>query len=219
MDWNHIPTFFLMALVVEVSPGPNFLLIIKTVTTAGRVSAIANITGFSTAFMLHGALSIFGVSVILSSSASLFFTVKLLGAAYLCYLGIQVLRELAASKRLLSSTPMYDLPALPPPLGSQSLIRGWREGFITNCLNPKISMFYLAVFPQFIGTASYATADSYFLVMIHIFVNAIWFFLVTIFITRLLQAAKSDKLVHFFKIFSGVALIGFGAFFAVSAAS
>jgi len=217
MDWNHIPTFFLMALVVEVTPGPNFLLITKTVPTAGRMSAIANISGFSTAFLLHGSLSIFGISVILTSSETLFFTVKLLGASYLCYLGTQVIQEALVSKFPMSSTPFgLGLNPLLPSIVRQSFIHGWREGFITNCFNPKISLFYLAVFPQWIGTGRYAITESFILVIIHIMVNAIWFLIVAVLIAHLLQAAQSNKLVYFFKLFSGIMLLGFGIFFAVS---
>jgi len=216
MDWTHFPTFFFMALIVEVSPGPNFMLIAKTVPTAGRISAIANISGFSTAFMLHGGLSIFGFSVILTSSASLLFAVKLIGAAYLCYLGARVLWDLLDTEPVEPLVPICDLAPALSSIDYRSLIRGWREGFIQNCLNPKISMFYLTVFPQFVGKENYAKTDSYFLVFIHIIVNAVWFLLVTVSIAHLLQAVRSNRLVLSLKIFSGIALIGFGAFFALS---
>jgi len=152
MEWSHLLSFFAIALVIEVSPGPNFLLIAKTVPTAGRTAATANISGFATAFLLHGALSIFGFSIVLSSSESLFFTVKILGAAYLCYLGVQALLEARPrlAKRPVLSSAVVDIDlagpvSSQPTLIQQSLARGWREGFITNCLNPKISIFYLAV--------------------------------------------------------------------------
>lgn len=227
MDWWHILTFAAIALGIEVSPGPNFLLIMKTVPIAGRRSAYANIVGFANAFLLHGALSIFGFSVILASSASLFMTVKVLGAAYLCFLGIQAVRDARARlqrppMRFASASVDIDLVGPPDPLRlrkHQSFRRGWQEGFITNCLNPKISLFYLSVFPQFIETGRDSVSSSFLLVMIHVAVNALWFVVVAIAVERLVNVARSDRFVNLLKGISGVALIGFGATFAMSAAA
>jgi len=74
-----------------ISPGPNGVLIAKTVPTSGRVAGLANVAGFVTAFYLHGALSILGISLILVQSAMAFAVVKYLGAAYLFWIGAKAL--------------------------------------------------------------------------------------------------------------------------------
>ena len=87
MDLYYLVSFALMAAVIEISPGPNFLLIARSVSTVGRSVALANIPGFSVAFMLHGALSIYGVSAIIQSNPWSLLLIQIAGAAYLLLLG------------------------------------------------------------------------------------------------------------------------------------
>ncbi len=83
--------------------------------------------------------------MILVQSAQLFFIVKMLGAAYLCWIGINALRA-ALKGNGGTAGPV----SVKTPVKLQSLRHAWVEGFLTNALNPKVSMFYLAAFPQFI---------------------------------------------------------------------
>ena len=76
-----------------MSPGPNGVLIAKTVPTSGRGAGFVNIAGFVAAFYVHGALSAFGISLILVKSAEAFFVLKIIGAAYLCWIGLKALRD------------------------------------------------------------------------------------------------------------------------------
>ena len=91
MTLSTILAFVTVAALLVISPGPNGVLIAKTVPTSGKLAGFANVTGFVTAFYIHGAFVLFGLSVILLKSAELFFLVKMLGAAYLCYVGIKAL--------------------------------------------------------------------------------------------------------------------------------
>jgi len=84
MTFVQILTFAFAVSLLVMSPGPNGVLIAKTVPTSGRAAGFANIAGFVTAFYVHGSLSIFGISLLLVHSAQAFLVVKLLGAAYLC---------------------------------------------------------------------------------------------------------------------------------------
>lgn len=93
MDWSQVLSFALVASLLVMSPGPNGVLVAKTVPTSGRMAGMANVAGFVTAFYLHGTLSILGISVILVQSAQAFMIVKFLGAAYLCWIGFKALRD------------------------------------------------------------------------------------------------------------------------------
>ena len=93
MDWANIVSFVFVASLLVMSPGPNGVLIAKTVPTSGRAAGFANVAGFVTAFYVHGALSILGISVLLLQSAQAFFVVKMIGAAYLCWIGLMALRD------------------------------------------------------------------------------------------------------------------------------
>ena len=81
MDWSHIASFALVVALLVMSPGPNGVLIAKTVPTSGRGAGFVNIAGFVAAFYVHGALSAFGISLILVKSAEAFFVLKIIGAA------------------------------------------------------------------------------------------------------------------------------------------
>ena len=202
MDWTHIASFTFVASLLVVSPGPNGVLIARTVPTSGRAAGFANIAGFVSAFYVHGALSILGISVILVQSAQAFMIVKLIGAAYLCWIGIKALREAFHGVR--------PIPAVIPAQRKRTLAIAVGEGFLTNVLNPKVSMFYLAAFPQFIPTGEGAVANAFLLVVIHSLLNIIWFSAMILLITRLKSAAAKGTIQRWLKGVTGAVFIGFG---------
>ena len=184
-----------------MSPGPNGLLIAKTVPLSGKAAGYANIAGFVAAFYLHGALSILGISLVLTRSAELFFIVKILGAAYLCWLGVTALWSAWVKKE--------SAPRAIPPQSRRTLGKAFLEGFLTNALNPKVSMFYLAAFPQFISASDPAGA-AIFLVFIHSAINLIWFSAMVFLFSQLAGAARSQAFQNFLKTATGFVFIGFG---------
>ena len=203
MDWAHIVSFTLVAALLVMSPGPNGVLIAKTVPTSGRAAGFANIAGFVSAFYLHGALSILGISVILVQSAQAFLVVKLLGAAYLCWLGFKALRD-----------AFRGVPAAArvQPTGRQrTLLVAFAEGFMTNALNPKVAMFYLAAFPQFVPVHDGAFSGALLLVVIHSMLNVVWFSAMILLVTRLRGVASSGAAQRWLKGVTGVVFLAFGA--------
>lgn len=202
MDWANIISFTIVAALLVMSPGPNGVLVAKTVPTSGRTAGFANVAGFVTAFYLHGALSILGISVILLQSAQAFFVVKMLGAAYLCWIGFKALYDAFCGDNAVSSVA--------PAKRQRALGAAFVEGFLTNALNPKVSMFYLAAFPQFITTGEGAIASAFFLVMIHSLINAIWFSAMVILFARLMKVAQHGSFQRWLKAVTGVVFIGFG---------
>jgi len=89
MDFIQILSFTFIALLLVISPGPNGLLIAKTVPSQGKKAGFSNVLGFLAAFYLHGALSILGISVLLTKSAEVFLIVKVVGALYLSWIGVK----------------------------------------------------------------------------------------------------------------------------------
>ena len=203
MDWTHIASFALVASLLVMSPGPNGVLIAKTVPTSGRAAGFANIVGFVSAFWVHGALSILGISMILVQSAHAFMIVKLIGAAYLCWIGIKALREALRGIR--------PVPVTSPAARKRTFAIAIAEGFLTNALNPKVSMFYLAAFPQFIPTGEGAVASAFLLVAIHAMLNIIWFSAMILLIFRLKSAvAANGAFQRWLKGVTGAVFIAFG---------
>lgn len=204
MDLNNLITFISVATLLVISPGPNGFLIAKTVPVSGQKAGFANVGGFIAAFYVHGSLSIFGISILLVQSAMAFTIFKMLGAAYLIWIGI---------KALSSVFNQTVVPSSKEPVAKVSKVSvrsAFLEGFVTNVLNPKVSMFYLAAFPQFISLEGSALS-AYALVTAHSVVNLIWFSFMVLALSRLKSAANNPKFKAWLNSITGIVFIGFGA--------
>lgn len=202
MTFLELSAFAVVAALLVISPGPNGVLIAKTVPTSGKAAGFANIAGFFASFYVHGTLSILGISIILVQSAQAFFVVKMLGAAYLIYVGVKALWQ--AWKGV--SAPAH----VPPARRRRTLARAMAEGFLTNALNPKVSMFYLAAFPQFIPANADAAAWAFALVTIHALANVIWFSTLVLLFSTLKGLGGRAWLQRWIKAATGAVFIGFG---------
>ncbi len=203
MDLVQIFGFAIVAALLVMSPGPNGVLIAKTTPTSGKAVAFANIGGFVAAFFVHGTLSIFGISIILVQSAQLFFAVKMVGAAYLVWLGLKALYE--------AWKGVKDVAVIAPARRNRTFAAAVSEGFLTNAFNPKVTMFYLAAFPQFIPEGQAAISSAFFLVTIHVLINVIWFSAMIFLFSRLTAAAQSGAFQRWLKAVTGVVFLSFGA--------
>jgi threonine/homoserine/homoserine lactone efflux protein len=195
--------FAVMAALLIMSPGPNGVLIAKTVPTSGKAAGFANIAGFVVAFFVHGTFAIFGLSVLLLQSAHLFTAVKLAGAAYLVWIGVRALRD--AWRGLPKA-----LTEVKPARRQRTLVKAFGEGFLTNALNPKVAMFYIAAFPQFIPHDSVAPAAAYLLVVVHAALNVAWFGPMVILFERLSRMARNGNVQRWIKGATGAVFVGFG---------
>jgi threonine/homoserine/homoserine lactone efflux protein len=202
MDLQTVMSFTLVAALLVMSPGPNGVLIAKTVPTSGRSAGFANVAGFVAAFYVHGALAILGISLILVQSAQAFFIVKILGAAYLCWIGFKALRDawigFDAAKKIA------------PAKQRRTLSKAFVEGFLTNALNPKVSMFYLAAFPQFMTIGDDATQSAFFPVFIHSMLNLVWFSSMVLLFAQISKAARGQIFQRWLKGVTGLVFVGFG---------
>lgn len=194
--------FIVLAALLVISPGPNGVLIAKTVPSSGRAAGFANIAGFVAAFFVHGSFSILGLSALLVQSATLFEAVKLAGAAYLAWLGLKALRDAWRGR----STVPADVASSRQP---RTLRKAFLEGFLTNALNPKVSMFYLAVFPQLLAPEETPIMAAYGLVAVHAMLNALWFGAMVIVFARLSTLARSGNFERWVKAATGSVFIGF----------
>ncbi len=127
----------------------------------------------------------------------------MLGAAYLCWIGLKALRDAWAGVPVAQSVA--------PAKRQRTLAKAFAEGFLTNALNPKVSMFYLAAFPQFISQTHGAVGASFTLVFVHSALNLIWFSAMVLLFARLTGAARNSTFQRWLKGVTGVVFIGFGA--------
>lgn len=203
MTLSTILAFAAMTALLVMSPGPNGVLIARTVPTSGRAAGFANIAGFVVAFFFHGTFAIFGLSVLLLQSALLFSIVKFAGAAYLIWIGVKALRDAWRDK-------ISAALAVAPARNRRTLLNAFREGFLTNLLNPKVAMFYLAAFPQFIPAGTTSVSAAYLLVCVHAMINISWFAPMVLLFDRLSRAARSGRFQRWIKGLTGAVFIGFG---------
>ena len=142
---HDLALFIVSGLLLNMMPGPDSLLIMLRSGSQGwRAGSVAAL-GIGTGTMVHVLAATLGLSALLSASAELFTVIKLIGALYLVYLGISLLRQRASPAA--STEPSVALPAL-------SYGRIYRQGLLTNVLNPKVALFFLAFVPQFIDPAA-----------------------------------------------------------------
>jgi RhtB (resistance to homoserine/threonine) family protein len=173
---SQVLAFTLLAALMTVSPGADTLLVVRNVLRGGRRDGLATAFGICSGLYVHALLSALGISVILMHSAAAYTALKFAGAAYLVWLGAQSLRSAAREP------PRADAgdasPARVPEWQS------WREGFITNVLNPKVIVFYLALLPQFIDAGDPVLAKSLLLTAIHMVEGIAWFAIVSFLVDR-----------------------------------
>lgn len=201
MTFATLTSFAFVAMLFVMTPGPNGVLILKTVPTSGRLAGFANIAGFAAAFYLHATLAIFGLSALLVRSAEAFLVVKMLGAAYLVYIGLKALFEAWRG----GLKPAVTAPARPRRLRIAAL-----EGFVTNALNPKVALFYLSVFPQFAGSGAGIAEVGYALTTIHALANVIWFSAIVLLLNRTGRLMRSHRFVRTLKASTGFVFLWFG---------
>ena len=190
-------------------PGPDTLFIMTKSASQGWKAGVAASLGICSGVYVHIFAAAFGLSAVLATSATAFVVVKLVGAAYLIYLGWTALRQKTQAN---SDHPLLEQPR-------QSLSTIYRQGFLTNALNPKVALFFLAFVPQFIAADSENTVLA-FIVLGTIFdVNSlIWCVsvaLFTAFASERLQVGQQAK-VWLNKVV-GALFIGLGIRLAVSA--
>jgi threonine/homoserine/homoserine lactone efflux protein len=137
---HDLALFVVSGLLLNIMPGPDSLLIMTRSATQGWRAGSAAALGIGTGTFVHIVAAALGLSAILATSAAAFTVVKLLGAAYILYLAVGML----LSKRRDSDA------ATPPALAPLPLRRIYAQGILTNVLNPKVALFFLAFVPQFI---------------------------------------------------------------------
>ena len=137
---HDLPLFIISGLLLNIMPGPDSLLIMTRSATQGWRAGVAASLGIGTGTLVHIFAAALGLSAVLSTSATAFTVVKLVGAAYILYMAFGLLRSGKAS----GETKAPVLAALP-------YRKIFAQGFLTNVLNPKVALFFLAFVPQFIA--------------------------------------------------------------------
>lgn len=146
---HDLTLFIISGLLLNIMPGPDSLLIMARSATQGWRAGCAAALGIGAGTMVHVTAAAVGLSALLSTSAMAFSAVKWVGAAYIVYVGIGMLR--AKLKAGDGERPDAQAAAAPPAASYRKI---FAQGFLTNVLNPKVALFFLAFVPQFISADS-----------------------------------------------------------------
>lgn len=135
---QHLLTFMLLSYLLILAPGPNVLFVVSRSLQLGRTSGIAAVVGGQTGVYVQVLAVAFGVGAVVERSAAIFTFIRLAGAAYLIFLGVQAIRHRKSLAEILAGRV--------PPASTGRMLR---DGFLVGITNPKAIVFFAAVLPQF----------------------------------------------------------------------
>ena len=182
---THFGTFALAAFVLIITPGNDTLLILTRSITQGKKAGIISALGVGTGSTIHTLLAAFGLSIIISKSLLVFTMIKYTGAAYLVYTGINMIFS--------RSNVINNQQAMKPAFQNTPVML-YRRAILTNLLNPKVAMFFIAFLPQFTD-ASYEYHYLSFIILGLLFTMAGtgWCILLSVFSSRLFVKFNQDS--------------------------
>lgn len=198
IDTNLLLAWSMLALAVTVAPGPDTLLVASHGARTGFRAAIAVVAGIQLGAAWYAWLFGLGLLRFLAAIPALFAVVKILGALYLAWLGAQILWRAVRSLRT-QAKQSEDVVALGHPL---------RQGFLSNALNPKVAIFYLAALPQFAGTGNDAAAIGVLLIAIHSVLGATWLSIVAFSASRSRRFGLNGAIARWLEGATGAFFIG-----------
>ncbi|UPR53289.1 LysE family translocator [Vibrio cyclitrophicus] len=199
MSWDSIWLFIVIVFFIAIIPGPNALLVLSTALTQRKLFAFVNVLGVSCGFFFHAFISANGISLLLSNTPMAFEGLKWAGVLYLVWLGYNHFRAaFRAQEGVLSVVSA----------SGSKLYHQFLKGLLTNLLNPKIVLFYLSIFPQFVTTDT-IVSDSLMLGGIQAIVVSTWFLVVILMadtFKRLLVQKRTSQIMN---MVCGVLFLGF----------
>jgi RhtB (resistance to homoserine/threonine) family protein len=208
MGIHDLWLFLLAGALVNITPGPDMALIIARSTRDGTRAGIVAALGVGVGTFIHIAGAAIGLSALILASALAFTVIKWIGALYLIYLGIQIWRS-----TLKTSEAMKTSVSLP----SADLLHVFLQGVLSNALNPKVAVFFLAFLPQFVDADAPAKAPAF--IMLGLFFDTVgtaWNIAVAWFAGRLATSSTFEQLKVSLERAIGALFVGVGIKLALS---
>lgn len=205
-DVNNLGLFILAGWLLNLTPGPDVLYIVSSALRSGAKAGVVAALGITAGCFVHIFAAALGVSALMAASSTAFTVLKWAGAAYLFYVGLKlVFARPAAHAESVAENPMQE---------SGGALKGiFFKGFLTNALNPKVALFFLAFVPQFIAPNASHPALTFVWLGVLFNVNAlpinVGYALLAAWATRRLGALQ--RAMHWLDRVAGVMFVGFGA--------
>lgn len=210
--WAQFIKVAVAHLLAVASPGPDFAMVVRQSIAHGRRAAVWTSIGIGSAILLHVTYSLLGLGILLKSSQTAFAAAKFACAGYLAWIGIKALSS--RPRRELSAAPAgaeaeLSRPAEPAPR------EAWTTGFLTNALNPKATLFFVAVFATVIDPATPKVIQAAYGAWMSVATIA-WFSLVSVFFTREEMRRAFLRGGHWIDRAMGAVLVGLAAALALA---
>jgi RhtB (resistance to homoserine/threonine) family protein len=205
---TNFETFLIAAILLNITPGADTIYILSRSISQGKKAGILSAFGISTGSLVHCIIAAFGLSVIIAQSANAFITIKYLGATYLIFLGVKAL--------ITKSKNEFELEQVHIKKVSNRNI--YISGILTNILNPKVALFFLAFLPQFIDP-NYATNSLTFIILGLVFITTgtIWCLLLALFSAKVSDSIRNNySIKRWLNSTTGVIFIALGIKLALS---
>ncbi|MBJ8105948.1 MULTISPECIES: LysE family translocator [Bacillus cereus group] len=194
--------FIIMSICLIILPGPDTAMATKNTLVAGKIGGVKTVFGTCVALLIHTLAAVIGLSALIVKSALLFSIFKYVGAVYLVYIGI---------KALLAVRNTSDLNTNEVPINNENKHTScFRQGFLTNLLNPKIAVFFLTFLPQFLNPNHNTFIQLLVMGLTYLILTVIWFAFYIFLIDKISAFMKKPKTQRYIQGLTGIVLIGFG---------
>ena len=191
MLWAFLP----IAALVTITPGPATATVMRSALRGGVRGAVATILGNSAGVLAWAALSALGISALVAASEVAFAVLKITGAAVLVYLGV----------RSLIGRGEDGMPLAPPDRRT-----AFRDGLATSLANPKLAVFFVALFPQFVADGSPVLPAALAMAGMIVVLDLAWYTSLAVVVDRSRRALTGSRLVRRLEQLMGAVLIGLG---------
>lgn len=197
----HFETFVVAGILLNLTPGNDTIFILSKSIAQGKKAGMLSVAGIATGSLIHTTLAALGLSLIVARSMLVFTIVKYLGAIYLLYLGYKMITDRSRFDNTLSKTAAQ--------IGPHKI---YRDAVLTNVLNPKVAMFFIAFLPQFIDPSYHNSMVPFMLLGITFTITGtLWCLVLANFSSWLfLKLRKNPKVSNYLNKICGVFLIGLG---------
>jgi threonine/homoserine/homoserine lactone efflux protein len=191
MLWAFLP----IAVLVTITPGAGTANVVRSALRGGWRSGVLTIAGNSVGVIAWGLLSVLGVSALIAASEIAFLVLKVTGACVLVWLGVQSLRH--------AGRPVDAVP--------RAGRRPFRDGLVTSLANPKLAIFFVALFPQFVGERASVLPTTLLMVALVVALDFVWYTTLAVLVSRARAAYSGSRLSRRIERLTGAVLIGLGA--------
>jgi RhtB (resistance to homoserine/threonine) family protein len=204
MGITALTTYLIAITLLTITPGVDTMLVIRNTARGGWRDGAVSSLGICSGLFVHASISAVGISMILLQAAWAFSALKLAGAGYLVWLGLSSWRKVLKKES-------FEVVNGRTRAGEVFLVRrSLREGFLSNILNPKTAIFYMAFLPQFINPARSPLAQSLFLAGLHFIIAMIWQCLLALMVKQLKIWLQRPRVSQLFDGVTGTVMIALG---------